>query len=630
MIKNLLIVSNLDNDFSRLLNSLKSIEVTAIAFNNLTDGITDKYDAFAVLGNPTTDILNRKSLDALNLIIASEKPTFIRVMSGICGITKNTSESTRFKRLVYTGHDGLLTGIDKNDLLDDQDNLHTPAVPSDGSVPLLVYKDKVMSHDKYKGENPVNLPSEYALWLESPSNIFCTFDISNFTKARFAPIAKWHSIIKYIISFLSGSSEKIVISPGYTNGFIDKTLSASPLECFNNAISWFNAADILIEGGKQGVYEGYATEIKSTGIQKKAMEIRNDCCGETMLAYYMNHMLTGSKKALEISDNISDFIFSTMYTNEPGGILDGMMKWSLTAYNICYQDDVARSVIPQMMKCRYSGTTEHLDKCTRALEFLYKTTGTDGLRVTRTDNNQLNASEIERLASEPAEYPSAHYTAYYLGALLLNYTMTENEKFKDMGIRGLESIMAVYPDTKRCQSETQELCRLVLPLSLLYEATGLQKHKDMLYKVVSDLQEYRHKSGSYVEWDTGYSSRYSRTEGDECSILTENGDPVTDLLYSINWLPVGFIQAYLITKDTMFIDLWKDITDFMVKSQIHSQYAAINGAWARGFDVELNEVFALPNDVGWGPWCIESGWTVAEIAAGIAMGLLKDTLIKFY
>ena len=38
----------------------------------------------------------------------------------------------------------------------------------------------------------------------------------------------------------------------------------------------------------------------------------------------------------------------------------------------------------------------------------------------------------------------------------------------------------------------------------------------------------------------------------------------------------------------------------------------------------------LPNDVGWGPWAVESGWTVAEICAGLLQGVLKDKLKEFY
>ena len=33
---------------------------------------------------------------------------------------------------------------------------------------------------------------------------------------------------------------------------------------------------------------------------------------------------------------------------EKGGVLDGMMRWSDAAFSICYQDDAARAVLPQL------------------------------------------------------------------------------------------------------------------------------------------------------------------------------------------------------------------------------------------------------------------------------------------
>ncbi len=627
--KSILIAGSSGNDFSTILRDTKNTEIHMKQMNELVHISPDDYDAFAILGDPSTDIMSGTNLNAVKSIINSDKPVFIRVLPGICGVVGYSPESTRFKRLVYTGSSEISPELDSNDLLDDQDNIHISSTPPASGLPILVYKNKVMSHKKYKGANS-HFPAEYAMWMDQHNTIYCTFDILNFNRSRFAPLKKWQAIIESILNHLTGSLNESKFTAAYGNGFINGDNSLTLQDSFYKAVDWFKTSDTLIDNGKKGVYEGYATEINPSGTQKKAVEIRNDCCGETMFSYFIDSLLNNSDESREISDNLSDFIFSEMFTEDPAGILHGMMKWSLSSANICYQDDVARAVIPQMLKCRYSGSDKYMDKCTEALEFLYKTTGTDGLRVTRTENQRLDASEILRLSSEPADYPSAHYTAYYLGALLLNYTLTGNRKFRDMGVKGLETIMSAYPETKRCQSETQELCRLILPLSLMYEATGLKRHRDMLYRVARDLQKYRHKSGAYLEWDSGYKSRYSHTTGDECSILTENGDPVADLLYTINWLPFAFIQAYFITKDSMFFNLWQDISNFMKNAQIESNYSVINGAWARGWDVELNEVFALPNDIGWGPWCIESGWTVAEIASGIGMGLIKDRLSQFY
>ena len=194
----------------------------------------------------------------------------------------------------------------------------------------------------------------------------------------------------------------------------------------------------------------------------------------------------------------------------------------------------------------------------------------------------------------------------------------------------MESIMSVYPDTVREHSQTQELCRLIMPSAFLYWVTGEEGHKDFLYTVVEDLQAYRHDSGAYVEWDEGYKATMSRNEDGECSLLTKNGDPVVDMLYSVNWLPMAFMQAYFITEDNYFKNLWQDIAKFMISVQLRSDDKKLDGGWTRAMDVELMEVFASPYDIGWGPWSIESGWTVAEIVSGLMSGLLSDELVSFY
>jgi len=69
--------------------------------------------------------------------------------------------------------------------------------------------------------------------------------------------------------------------------------------------------------------------------------------------------------------------------------------------------------------------------------------------------------------------------------------------------------MDAYPNTRREHSETQEMCRLILPLAWLYWVTNDDEHKEWLYRVTKDLQRVRHSSGAYLEWDTGYQANRS-------------------------------------------------------------------------------------------------------------------------
>ncbi|MDG0809820.1 hypothetical protein [Cohnella rhizosphaerae] len=305
-----------------------------------------------------------------------------------------------------------------------------------------------------------------------------------------------------------------------------------------------------------------------------------------------------------------------------------MLRWTQTGWGTCYQDDAARVLIPQLLKNLYAGRTDYAEECIEALRFLLRSTGTDGTRVWRTDNGALTEEKMRELASGPARYPSAHYNAYYLGALLLAYKVTGIEEFKEVGVRGMETMMAAYPHTIREHSETQEICRLILPLSWLYWVTGDKKHEGWLYRAAGDLTRFKHPSGGYLEWDTGYAAEIK--EGAESSLLAKNGDPVVDMLYSLNWLPMGFAQAYLVTKDSYFQELWTDIAKFFVSAQIRSGDGMIEGTWTRALDVDLMEVYGLAADAGWGPWAVETGWTVAEIASGLIAGLRSEELARFY
>ena len=92
------------------------------------------------------------------------------------------------------------------------------------------------------------------------------------------------------------------------------------------------------------------------------------------------------------------------------------------------------------------------------------------------------------------------------------------------------------------------------------------------------------------------------------------------MLYSINWLPLGFAFAYLATGDKKFLSSWEDICLFFAKTQLSEDNELLNGAWCRGIDLNLLEYCGIPHDVGWGPRCVETGWTVAEITMGMLIG----------
>ncbi|MBH9968251.1 hypothetical protein [[Bacillus] enclensis] len=596
----------------------------------------DQFDSFAILGG-TQDLpllLDPRDRNPLEAQIKKGKKVFAEYTASIGNVYFSQPESTRYERLVYTSADiqDLRTGT----VLDDQCGMRIKPhdISCTKNTPVLEFC-KIDTHDFIEvSESTASIISDRALWFDDPENLLiCSFRLSNFQKARYA---SWHDI-KKVIGFITGWLIETPVSLQDYQPTYETQLSTQqpPIEhqimkTAQQAMSWFNNASIVIENGKGGAIEGLGTEINPDGTQRISTTLRADCIGEISLSYLVDYLHTGNQESLQISDNLTDFIFEN-YLCQSGDHLSGMMRWTDEAWGVCYQDDVARAIIPQLLKCLYLNNDDHLAQCINALKFLTSTTGTDGTRVFRTDNLDLTPEKIKELKGRPGNLPSAHYNAYYHAALLLAYKLTNIEEFKTTAVTGLTTIMNVYPDTTREQSETQEYCRLILPLSWLYWVTKEEEHKTWLYKVRDGLMEKMHPGGGFLEWDTGYkaSMRHAMGEG-ESSLLTKNGDPVIDLLYSNNWLPMAFIQAWWITGDEAFQELWQASSWFFANAQIRSDNLQINGAWARAYDIERKEVFGSPADSGWGPWAIESGWTVAEVTSGLYMGLLEERLASFH
>lgn len=620
------VITRDNSDLSDLLCRVRELSVTVLSPDRLTDEALQGFSCACVLGGTQTEplILPARSRTALENFAQSGKRVFCEYMQSFALNYCKPAESTRFLRLKCVATD--FAGLPQGTLLDDQRNRRAaPYYHARDARPLLVYKSGMTNHAAEDvTETERQDFTQYALWLETPQMMVCCFSLCNFLRARFAPQTCWRQVIQGVLNWLAGTALPLPDrQPCYR-------LQPRPTlrDCARAGMEWFEKADMLLQGGYAGVREGLATEIYPDGRQETAKPVRTDCAGEAAMAYFFHALATDDADGLEKSRLLEDFVYNVMQIHD--GAYRGMLRWTDAAWGVCYQDDAARAMLVTLFRALYGQGREHLADCRSALEFLLNTTGPDGLRPARTDLLNMTHEDFRKLGTENADFPCAHYNAFYLGCLLLYGKLTGDERCLTVGECGMRSIWRAYPHTVREQSETEELCRLLLPTAWLYYATGKAEDKALLYTLVHDLEKMRHPSGGYLEWDSDYSAACSRQDGGECSLLSRNGDPVVDLLYSNNWVPLGLMQAYFVTGDEEFYRLFCRHADFLRRCQIRSGDPKLDGAWARGYDVDKMEVFGLPNDVGWGPWAIESGWTVAEITAGLYAGILKDELKEYY
>lgn len=607
----LLIIAEERTDLSDVLEKTVNSKITDFAGCENAD--VKDYDAYCVISNgKLLSPLFREKLEEEvklgKLILTVALPSFLDIYSA-------SAISTTRSRLVCV--DDGIEGFDVGDIIDDECNLtDQPYWLPSGAKPLFVYKTHLIAHrHTSSARDDIMKDSKHGIWMCGDNVMMTSFRIADFNKARFAPRESWKKLITYVTEWLTGASPAFYPSPICTYDR-EKTV----LETAARGTEWLKR--FLVSDGKSGIREGLRHEVTHSGKQMIADAIRTDCSGEASGAFGFIARVNNDREAFEISRRLKDFVFGPMQIK--GGIFDGMLRWTDSAWSVCYPDDAARAMIPTLMENYLFGENVHEAELKKALDFLLKLTSADGTPKARFDCLNSNEETLTSLSNAANGYPSAHYSAYCHASLLLGFLCFGNEKYLDAAKRGLETLMSLYPDTKREQSETEEECRLVFPLALLYGITKDEKHLDYLERVTADITSHRHPNGGICEWDTGYKASCSRESTGECSVLTENGDPVADLLYSINWLPMGFAWAYHVTKDEKYDLLWKDIASFFTKVQTKSEDVLLDGCWNRAFDLELCEPYAAPHDVGWGPLASETGWTDSEII----MGLLLPEVIK--
>jgi hypothetical protein len=424
-------------------------------------------------------------------------------------------------------------------------------------------------------------------------------------------------LVAAIVRFLAGENVAVDFEPPVCK-YEKKTVSctADVKRATQRGIDWFHNAQMLNDNGRGGVQEGLSHLIRAKdGVQKRIRLVRNDCTGEVAGAFMFQGLLSSDEKTRLIGESMFDFSFNNLQVKE--GEHKGMMRWTEVAWETCYQDDVARVLLAPLLRQHFDGTVPHFDDICLALDYLVSTTSPEGVRVSRTDICRMTEAMRAEIATPGSGYASAHYNAYYHAVLLLAYRVGGDKRYLEVAERGLERLMSLYPDVRREHSETEENCRLLFPLAVLYEITGKKEHYEWLCRVSDYLDEHRDAYGAVPEWDTDYKARRSRKTGDECSLLANNGDPVVDLLYSMNWLPLGYAYAYFATGEKRFYEAWCKTASFLLSCQICSEDQMLDGAWTRAFDLENWESYGVPHDVGWAPCCVETGWTVGEILMGL-------------
>ncbi|MBC8873574.1 MAG: discoidin domain-containing protein [Planctomycetes bacterium] len=514
--------------------------------------------------------------------------------------------------------------------------------------------------------------ASYPILFEHPDGgmLVATTKLSHFVTGRYAPADAWRTLWQGVLGWLCRGQDvpELRWTPVVRASYgVDEPLPADAEEqALRRGVEWFVKSKLLlhpsrlekIEGaataptpppdapvgdGSLGILEAPLSIIQHDGSQLQSVARRGDCTGESAMAIAFGGTSLDDAQKSKIAENLLDFWYFTSDAckkerTDPQHGAYGLIAWGVTSpswYKANYGDDNARLLMGTMAVAALADEDRWDELMMRCLLANLRTTGPLGFRGGRIDVGPLGQHGWQSYFRRRTINPHPHYESYLWACFLWAYQQTGYELFYQRAESALRITMGQYTDGWRwTNGVAQEKARIVLPLAWLVRVKDTPEHRAWLRQAVDGLLALQEPCGAIRE-ELGLAGRgqypppssneaYGTTEA---SLIQQNGDPVSDLLYTTNFAFIGLHEAAAATGDKDILKAQDKLAEFLCRIQVQSTaQPSLDGGWFRAFDFQRWEHWGSNADAGWGAWAIESGWTQGWIASVLAMRRMETSL----
>lgn len=479
--------------------------------------------------------------------------------------------------------------------------------------------------------------------------------LSDFATARNGPTDNWKIVWDYIISDISGNNDfhfknwLSYVTPSFPKaGKLPSDAFTSSIEkgvlwYYNSRLlidsSWTNLLDARtakngknvvyplvnrdnkIGNGKYGILEGNASQIKLDGSQPCRWWVRADCQSESAFALSMSYKFLRRNEFKKTACNLYDYLFFNSnlrsgVRNDPYSPTYGLIGWATTDPDAYYGDDNARVILSAIGASAVMDTSRWNKYFIEAILANFRTSGKEGFRGNWFRDSMIQRTGWENLYERDLINVHPHYESWLWACYLWLYNKTGWHPLLERAKQAITITMQNYPNWKWTNGIQQERARMILPLAWLVRVEDTPLHRKWLNLIVSKLLDSLQECGAIQE-ELGdnkngkYASIISNADYGvrEAPLISKNGDPVSDLLYTMNFAFFGLNEAAHATNDSIYLRAVDKIASFLVKIQVNSKmHPELNGAWFRAFNFDKWDYWASNADQDWGAWCTETGW----------------------
>ncbi len=500
-----------------------------------------------------------------------------------------------------------------------------------------------------------------------------TTKLSQFITSRYEPSGAWESVWMRILHWVN---PKIVLRKFHFSATVRPSY---PLEAnlphdhekkaLHRGVMWFHTGRLLISpareeqiqkiadlgiapapsigsalgDGSHGIAEGYVSRIQLDGSQYQSISRRSDCTAESAMALAYSSKLFGKKEDGEVSKRLLDFLYFISdarkgeYADPDNGAY-GLIAWGINteAWRIAtYGDDEARVMLATLTSSALFKEKRWQGPVMQCLLGDLRTTGRLGFRDDRIDLGPLTRLGWRYFFDQSNTSFSPHYQSYLWACYLWGWHKTGFPLFQRRAENAIRMTMEAYPDRwEWTNGMQQERARMLLPLSWLVRVDDTPEHRSWLKRMATDLLALQDACGAIREEIGNLANGQCRPPQSnaaygtaEAPLLQVNGDPVCDLLYTVNFAFLGLHEAAAATGERFYSDAEERLANFLCRIQIQSEkHPELDGGWYRAFDYHNWQYWASNSDAGWGVWSIESGWTQGWICVVLALRCLRTSL----
>jgi len=647
-----------DNDLFQLLQNegftLKRVDTPedAVAFAPRESGViiaSDSYPKTSV--KISAELFNQAKEKKLRLYV--EYPASFPGMN----ISDNIFHAKLERGVITT--DAFGTGLKPMDIIGINDCY---TLKTDAKNPLIVLA-KVAGFDK--AEYGTDDVETFPLLIQNENFMVALTKLSNFKTGRYGPGQSWATIWKYIASWLiNDDSFKFKeqwpsdVIPMYS---ANQTLPGdSKKRMIEKGVDWFYKGRFFIHpswkemwlrnqsngsmpvapsvpqsypngDGSMGILEGHASNIYYDGSQDYRYWLRCDVQGEAAFALASAGKYLGNQDHCNISENLMDFIFTKSNFRE-GPRADrnssayGLLGWSYTHPHVFYADDNARCVLGLIGASSFLKTDKWSKEIVGNILANFRVSSKNGFYSkggSLTQDVILKSGWKELGGREELRHIQPHYESWMWACYLWLYDKTGYQPLLDKAKAAIRLTMEAYPDNWRWTNGIQqERARMILPLAWLVRVENTEEHRVWLDKVVTRLLENQQDCGAIREELGAGKGAYGKTPSNEkygvseAPLIFNNGDPVSDMLYTTNFAFFALNEAAQATQNQKYLEAVNKMSDFLTRIQVNSsKHADLDGAWFRAFDYNRWDYWASNADQGWGAWSTLTGWIQSWIVS---------------